>query len=111
MAGEVADGALALLYPPEHFPVAAAHIAGGAALAIHRGVCGLFGASTLPNFRNRGVQTALLDSRISWAVERGCDLAVSIAQPGSVSHRNIERAGFRVAYTRTKLIRPLAANS
>jgi GNAT superfamily N-acetyltransferase len=86
-------------------------VAGGAALAIHRGVCGLFGASTLPNFRNRGVQTALLDSRISWAVERGCDLAVSIAQPGSVSHRNIERAGFRVAYTRTKLIRPLAANS
>jgi 5,10-methylenetetrahydromethanopterin reductase len=33
LAGEVADGALALLYPPEHFPVAAAHIAGGAALA------------------------------------------------------------------------------
>jgi GNAT superfamily N-acetyltransferase len=86
-------------------------VAGGAALAMHGGVCGLFGASTLPNFRKRGVQTALLGSRIFWAVERGCDLAVSIAQPGSVSHRNIERAGFRVAYTRTKLIRPLVANS
>ena len=86
-------------------------VAGGAALAMHRGVCGLFGASTLPNFRRRGVQTALLDSRISWAVERGCDLAVSIAAPASISQRNIERAGFGVAYTRTKLIRPLAANS
>jgi 5,10-methylenetetrahydromethanopterin reductase len=30
LAGEVADGALALLYPPEHFPVAAAQIAEGA---------------------------------------------------------------------------------
>lgn len=88
-----------------------AEVAGGAALAIHGGVCGLFGASTLPDFRSRGVQTALLEARISWAIGRGCDLAVSIAQPGSISHRNIERAGFRVAYTRTKLIRPLAPNS
>jgi GNAT superfamily N-acetyltransferase len=82
-------------------------IAGGGALTIHEGVCGLFGASTLPKFRRSGVQTALLGSRISWALGRGCDLAVSIAQPGSISHRNIERAGFKVAYTRTKLIRPL----
>jgi GNAT superfamily N-acetyltransferase len=82
-------------------------VAGGGALTIHDGVCGLFGASTLPNFRGRGVQTELLRSRIAYATGQGCDLAVSIAQPGSVSHRNIERRGFRVAYTRTKLIRPL----
>jgi GNAT superfamily N-acetyltransferase len=85
-------------------------LAGGAALAMHGGVCGLFGASTLPDFRRRGVQAALLDARIDWATNQGCDLAVSIAAPGSISQRNIERAGFRVAYTRTKLIRPLAAN-
>ncbi|MCU1491861.1 MAG: putative 5,10-methylenetetrahydromethanopterin reductase [Acidimicrobiaceae bacterium] len=30
LAGEIADGALALLYPPEHYPVAAAQIAEGA---------------------------------------------------------------------------------
>jgi len=82
-------------------------IAGGGALTIHDGVCGLFGASTLPDFRGRGVQTELLRARIAHAAGEGCDLAVSIAQPGSISHRNIERAGFRVAYTRTKLIRPL----
>lgn len=81
--------------------------AGGAAMTIHDGVCGLFGASTLPDFRGRGIQTALLAARISVAANEGCDLAVSIAQPGSISHRNIERAGFRVAYTRTKLIRPV----
>jgi GNAT superfamily N-acetyltransferase len=86
-------------------------IAGGGALTIHEGVCGLFGASTLPAQRGKGVQTELLRSRIAWAISRGCDLAVSITQPGSISHRNIERAGFRVAYTRTKLIRPLEAKS
>jgi GNAT superfamily N-acetyltransferase len=82
-------------------------VAGGGALTIHEGVCGLFGASTLPQFRGRGVQTALLRSRIALAAKHGCDLAVSITQPGSISQRNIERAGFQVAYTRTKLIRPL----
>jgi GNAT superfamily N-acetyltransferase len=79
--------------------------AGGAAVSAREGVCGLFGASTLPAFRRRGVQSALLVARLAWALERGCDVACSIAQPASISHRNIERFGFRVAYTRTKLIR------
>ena len=83
-------------------------IAGGAALSVREGVCGLFGASTLPEFRGRGVQAALLKARLESAAAQGCDVAVSIAQPGSTSHRNIERQGFRVAYTRTKLIRALS---
>jgi GNAT superfamily N-acetyltransferase len=78
--------------------------AGGGVVSAHKGVAGLFGASTLPAFRRRGVQSALLSARLTWAREHGCDLAVSIAQPGSISHRNIERFGFRVAYTRTKLV-------
>jgi GNAT superfamily N-acetyltransferase len=86
-------------------------VAGGGALTVHGGVCGLFGASTLPAMRGRGVQAQVLRSRIDWAISHGCDLAASIAQPGSISHRNIERAGFRVAYTRTKLIRPLAVEA
>jgi Acetyltransferase (GNAT) family len=80
-------------------------VAGGGAVSTRGGVCGLFGASTLPEFRGRGAQTALLQARIAWAAAQGCDLAVSITQPGSASHRNMERQGFRVAYTRTKLIR------
>ncbi|MGB8542039.1 MAG: GNAT family N-acetyltransferase [Candidatus Acidiferrales bacterium] len=83
-------------------------VAGGGAVSTRGGVCGLFGASTLPEFRGRGVQTALLQARLAWAAAQGCDVAVSIAQPRSASHRNIERQGFRVAYTRTKLMRALS---
>ncbi len=83
-------------------------VAGGGAVSTRGGVCGLFGASTLPEFRGRGVQTELLRARLGWAAAEGCHVAVSIAQPGSASHRNIERQGFRVAYTRTKLIRTVS---
>src|ERR1700723_460580 len=41
-------------------------IAGGAAVSAQHGVCGLFGASTLPAFRRRGVQSALLATRLAW---------------------------------------------
>lgn len=78
--------------------------AGGAVVSKHAGVAGLFGASTLPAFRRRGVQSALLSVRLEWALAQGCDVAVSIALPGSDSQRNIERLGFQVAYTRTKLV-------
>ncbi|MGB8475741.1 MAG: GNAT family N-acetyltransferase [Candidatus Acidiferrum sp.] len=77
-------------------------IAGGATLALHDGVAGLFGASTLPVARRRGVQTALLQRRLARASQAGSDLAVSIAQPGSVSQRNIVQQGFQVLYTRVK---------
>jgi len=77
-------------------------IAGGGTLALHDGVAGLFGASTLPVARKRGVQTALLQRRLARASQAGSDLAVSIAQPGSTSQRNIVQQGFRVLYTRVK---------
>jgi GNAT superfamily N-acetyltransferase len=77
-------------------------VAGGATLAIRNGVAGLFGASTLPAFRARGVQTALLHARLARAAEAGCELAVSLALPGSTSQRNIVRQGFSVLYTRVK---------
>jgi GNAT superfamily N-acetyltransferase len=80
-------------------------IAGGATLALRGRIAGLFGASTLPLFRNRGVQTALLHARMQRAAERGCELAMSIALPGSASQRNITRQGFRTLYTRVKFER------
>lgn len=79
--------------------------AGGAALSIVEGMAGVYGASTLPAFRNRGVQTALLGTRLAVAVAERCELAMSSAQPGSRSQRNVERQGFRVAYTRSKFVR------
>jgi GNAT superfamily N-acetyltransferase len=80
-------------------------VAGGGTLAIREGVAGLFGASTLPGFRNRGVQTALLRVRLEAAREAGCDLAVCLAQPGSTSERNVVRKNFGVLYTRVKFER------
>ena len=86
-----------------------AHIEGrvvaGATLAIRGRTAGLFGASTLPEFRGRGVQTALLRSRLRRASELGCGLAMSIALPGSISQRNMSRAGFQTLYTRVKFER------
>ena len=72
------------------------------ALAIRDGVALFAGASTVPEYRRRGAQQALLESRFAYAMERGCDLAMIVTAPGSASQRNAERAGFRVAYTRTK---------
>jgi hypothetical protein len=82
-------------------------IAGGGTLALHDGVAGLFGASTLPVARRRGVQTSLLQRRLARASQAGSDLAVSIAQPGSTSQRNILQLGFQVLYTRVKFEKTL----
>jgi len=80
---------------------------GGGALATHEGVAALYGASTLPSFRRRGVQKAIILSLLSRAVEGGCDVAYTLTRPGSVSQRNVERQHFRVAYTRALMVRPL----
>jgi GNAT superfamily N-acetyltransferase len=75
---------------------------GAAALFMHGGVALLAGASTVPEGRKKGAQSALLDTRLRTAASQGCDLAMVVAAPGSASQRNAERNGFRVAYTRTK---------
>ncbi|MEO6260076.1 MAG: GNAT family N-acetyltransferase [Thermoanaerobaculia bacterium] len=71
-------------------------------LSIQEGVALLAGASTLPERRKLGAQRALLDGRLRYAVDQGCDLAMMCAAPGSTSQRNAERQGFRIAYTRLK---------
>lgn len=73
-----------------------------AALVMHGGVALLAGASTIPEWRGRGAQAALLAARLAHAADQGCDLAMMGAQPGSASQRNAERQGFRIAYTRIK---------
>ena len=80
-------------------------IAAGA-LSIHDGVALLAGASTIPEWRGRGVQRALLKARLDFAAKADCDLAMMGAAPGSRSQRNAERNGFRMAYTRIKWGRP-----
>lgn len=93
-----------------HSPVAAyflaeidGSMAGGGVVNTHEGIASLGGASTLPAFRNRGVQTALLRARLAFAARSGCEIAMVTTLPGTISQRNAERQGFRVAYTRTKI--------
>lgn len=80
-------------------------IAGGGALAVCNGLALICGDGTLPEFRNRGVQAALLRARLERARAVGCDLAVICTQPGSRSQRNAERQGFQVVYARTLMTR------
>lgn len=62
----------------------------------------LGGACTIPAARKQGAQLALLEARLRGGAERGCDIAMMGAAPGSASQRNAERHGFRIAYTRVK---------
>lgn len=77
-------------------------------VCIHEGVVLLAGAATVPELRRMGLQSALLQHRLNYAVDCGCDVAMIGTAPGSGSQRNAEREGYRIAYTRTKwrLARP-----
>lgn len=72
------------------------------ALFICDDVAVLAGASTIPAARRQGAQLALLESRLRYAAEHGCNIAMMGALPGGASQRNAERHGFRIAYTRIK---------
>ncbi len=72
------------------------------ALCLDGGVALLAGACTVPEARKQGAQRALLEGRLRYAAEQGCDVAAMCVQPGSASQRNAERHDFRIAYTRTK---------
>ncbi|HZS28808.1 MAG TPA: hypothetical protein VFB76_16395 [Candidatus Angelobacter sp.] len=71
-------------------------------MSIHEGVALLGGSATVPELRRRGLHAALLEERMRYACDHGCDLALMVALAGSDSQRNAERKGFRVAYTRMK---------
>ncbi|HEY0795486.1 MAG TPA: GNAT family N-acetyltransferase [Acidisarcina sp.] len=72
------------------------------ALSVFDGVALFAGASTIPELRGKGLQAALLAERIRYAHNHDCDLTMMVTEVGSTSQRNAERAGFRIAYTRTK---------
>ena len=76
-------------------PAAAAALARAGELAY------LANASTVPAFRGRGCQTALIRRRILDAAAAGCTLVCCQTALASPSQRNLERAGLRVAYVKT----------
>lgn len=75
--------------------------AAAATLFVHDRVGYLADAATHPAMRRRGLQQALLDQRIADAAAQGVDFVFSGAAPFSTSHRNMERAGLRVAFMRS----------
>ena len=75
------------------------------ALHLHEGVALLAGASTIPAARGQGAQRALLDARLQFAADAGCDLAMMVAAPGTTSQKNAQRAGFGIVYSRVKWMR------
>jgi GNAT superfamily N-acetyltransferase len=83
--------------------------AGGASMSIHNKVAMLHGDSTLIAHRNRGIQRALIRHRLMLAESQGADLAMACVIPGSASHRNYERCGFRLFYMRVNIARAMVA--
>ena len=75
---------------------------GCASLHVDNDIGWLGGAATLPDWRGRGIQSALLEYRLSLASEAGLDLAAVTAVPSGASARNIGRSGF--THVQTQLV-------
>jgi GNAT superfamily N-acetyltransferase len=79
-------------------------VAGAASMFVHEGIALLTGSATLPAFRRRGVQTALIAARLDAARVRGAELATVTTPPASRSGANAARRGFALGYTRAILV-------
>ncbi|WP_068773688.1 GNAT family N-acetyltransferase [Paenibacillus sp. FJAT-26967] len=76
------------------------HPAGVSVMHIDGEVASCTLAATLPEFRGRGLQTAMLQTRMHVAAKAGCRIVAAQAGFGSTSQNNMERLGMRLAYTR-----------
>ncbi|MDY0395681.1 GNAT family N-acetyltransferase [Virgibacillus halophilus] len=85
--------------------------AAGGILAINNDMASLFTTSTRLSYRKHGLQTALIDWRLRFAKEQGARLATIETDPGSDSQRNVERAGFQLAYVTAEIIKPASFGS
>ncbi|NIK76775.1 GNAT superfamily N-acetyltransferase [Paenibacillus castaneae] len=75
--------------------------AGVAVMHISGNIASCTLAATHPNYRNRGLQTALLQHRMHEAHKADCTLVAAQASFGSTSQNNMERAGMQLAWTRS----------
>jgi ribosomal protein S18 acetylase RimI-like enzyme len=80
--------------------------AAAATLYVHDDVGYLADSATNPSFRRSGLHLALLRRRMRDAGVSGADLIFSGATPFSSSHRNMERVGMRMQFTRAKWTLP-----
>ena len=82
--------------------------AGSGALGVKGDVGALYGMSTLPEARNRGVQAALIVARLHAARAAGATVATVFTTPGTGSERNVVRAGFSLGGMRLTFTRPVS---
>ncbi|WP_077247974.1 hypothetical protein [Bacillus sp. FJAT-27986] len=61
----------------------------------------LAAAGTIPQYRNKGVQGALIQRRIIEAKRNNCKVIVGQASFGGISQNNMGRAGLKIAYTKS----------
>jgi GNAT superfamily N-acetyltransferase len=78
-------------------------VVGVASMFVHGEVALFNGAATLPAFRRRGVQNALVATRLADASALGCRFAAITTAPGSRSEGNAFRHGFTIGYGRAIL--------
>lgn len=71
------------------------------------GVADLFVATTMPEYRGRGAQTALIRRRLLDGLAAGCDIATSQTVVDNASPRNMARHGFQPLYYRWIYGKPL----
>ena len=95
------NGAITFVAEVDGKPAACA---AGLMILEHR-IIALSGAGTLIEFRRRGLQTALLQTRMAAAAKAGCEYAVIVTNGGSTSQHNAERLGFRVAYSKATMLK------
>jgi hypothetical protein len=69
-------------------------------LYVTEGVAQLFVATTIPAFRGRGGQRALIQRRLADGQAAGCDLATSQTVVDNASPRNMARQGFQDLHLR-----------
>lgn len=80
-------------------------LVGTATLRIDHDLAQLCGAATLPAFRRRGVQTALLQRRLADAAAAGCEIALMTTSPGTKSQENGLKQGFALLYVRALMVK------
>ena len=80
-------------------------LAGGGALGVTGDAAFLFCGSTLPEFRRRGVHTALIAARLAIGRSRGATFAFMTAPPDSAALDSAKGAGFTATYVRRRLLK------
>jgi GNAT superfamily N-acetyltransferase len=82
------------------------HCVGVGMVEVEGSHASLWGAAVMPEYRRLGVQRALLEARLQYAVDSGATLAFVETDSGGPTHRNAARLGFTLAYSRAVLVRP-----